>query len=165
MAFLQGMHRLAPVALTALLATMNIAGASPALAGAPNPARAAACCMGWVYLGITPDTPLTPRMTVRVFGDDPDHHYDATVTPHLFVGRHQVARLPDFAVRDASPTPQRHILPVPRSVITRAARYGKRTGHRRAVLTFVLKQVLDRSTGTPIPNYAIDTYLRLPAVR
>ncbi len=132
-----------------------------ALAPQSPTARAGDCCTGWVYVSVNAGTTLSRRVPVRIYGDDPDHHYDATVTPHLSVGRRQLARLPGFTVRDVSPTTaRRRVLRIPRATVELAARYGRRTGHHRAVLTFVFKQLVDRSTGTPMPNYASDSYLR-----
>ena len=148
---------------TPVVASAMIGVGVRALAPPPT-ARAGDCCMGWVYISVKAGTTLSPRVPLRIYGDDPDHHYDATVTPHLSVGGHHFARVPAFTVPDVSPTTARQrVLRIPRATVARAARYGRRSGHHRAVLTFVFKQVVDRSTGTPMPNYAIDTYLRLPA--
>jgi hypothetical protein len=44
-------------------------------------------------------------------------------------------------------------------------RYGDRTHHRRAVLKFVMSNVVDTATGNPVHTYAMDSFLRLPSKR
>ena len=149
---------------TPVVASGMIGVGGVALAPESPTARAGDCCMGWVYVSVKAGTTLSRRVPLRIYGDDPDHRYDATVTPYLSVGGRRLARLPVFTVRDVSPTTaRRRVLRISRATVELAARYGRRTGHHRAVLTFVFKQVVDRSTGTPMPNYASDSYLGLPA--
>lgn len=133
-----------------------------ALGLAAPAASSADCCMGWVYTYVSPKTVLAPSVSMRIFGDDPDHHYDARITPYLIVGYRRIALLPRFAVSDVGPQAQRHVLHVPPDAIARAARYGKRTHHRRAVLELVMSHVVDIATGNPVPAYAMDSFLRLP---
>src|SRR4051794_27446881 len=89
--------------LLAILAACMTALAAPS-------AWPAECCMGTVYTSVARNSKLTRKLDVIVQGDDPDHHYDATVTPYLKVGSRRIERLAAFRVRDVNPVAQHHAL-------------------------------------------------------
>lgn len=128
------------------------------------PATAAADCCGgpWVSVTANRNAPLAASVRLTITQDDPDHRYSATVRPSLSVGRKFIHRFAPFDVSNVGPTKQYRNLKVPRAVREAAAEYGARTGHRRAVLKFVIVNATEMTTGDTIGAFGMDSYLLLP---
>lgn len=133
------------------------------------PARSSAdCCTGPpVAVVLKHWTPLTTSLKPTVRSDDPDHTFRATISAHLKVGSHLVARLNSVTVTNVTPsTPARVTFKVSERQRDAAARYGARTHHRHGTITFVIRAT-DQATGEPaFPRtpYGQDAYVTLPRV-
>jgi hypothetical protein len=143
-----------------LLITGLLTAGAFALPGAAD----ADCCTGPPVMVSLPHwTPLTATLHPTVATDDPEHTYRATLRPYLKVGRHRIARLDEITIDRVTLTPARIKVTVPSSVRARAARYGARTHHRHATITFVVAAT-DRATGQDAwaKPWGEDVFVTLP---
>lgn len=149
-------HR-APSSVTVAFLIGLLIVAMTGIVASPAPAEA---CSGWIYVNVGHNRVLAPTTPMTIYGDCPEVSYDATIQPYLDVGNRRIAKLRSFDVRRVDMDPQRRTFRIPRRYVRAAKRLGAKSGHRRAVLKFVIRGTI-RETGVAFQS-AHDNFFVLP---